>query len=932
MARKIQGVRMRSLCAGSLLAISVTSCPVFAQEAANAGESAEQDNETIIVTGSRIQRDGYDAPTPVTVVNAAAIEQAAPTNVADFINQMPQMTGSQTPRVANGSTSFGIAGLNLLNLRGLGTNRTLVLIDGQRVAPSTQDGSVDVNNVPSALLQRVDVVTGGASAAYGSDAVAGVVNFIVDDSFEGIKGTILGGITDRNDNAEYRLSAALGQSFADGRGHALFSVEHHHADGVDFLDQNKRDWFNYTYLVPNPAFAPGNGEPQTIVSPNVYYNNVAQGGVITTTALAGTQFGVGGQPLPFEYGTVAGNFMIGGNQWNEGNVVALTPKIDRTTLWGRLSYEFSPAIEASVEASYGTTHTLGSAAYQRNAGNLTISADNAFLPQSIRDAAAAQSITSFRYGYSSFDLGRPANDIKRSNYRIVGTLQGEFADGWNWQAYYQYGRSDITVQLLNSTRRGAFAEAIDVVESNGSVICRSTLTSPNNGCQPLNIFGIGVASQPAIDYVKGTVWQDQQLTQKVAAASVSGEPVDLWAGPLSVAAGVEHRSEYATAVGDPLSQVNGWYTGNFKTNEGGYNVTEGFAEVLLPLVDNDSVGRAEFNGAVRLTDYSTSGTVQTWKAGLTYEPLPDVRFRASLSRDIRAPSIAELFVAGATNASDVIDPENGNNVFRITQVRNGNTALEPEKADTFGLGVVFQPRFLPGFSASFDYYDISLKGAVTTLSVTEVAQRCYAGETDLCAFITRDSNNIITEIRTAPVNVASMSVRGFDIDATYRVPLDDLVSNADGDITLLFRANRALEYSFTNNGVTNEAVGENGGPYARPSIPRWQTFSQVSYDNDRIGLAMTMRTISSGVYDVTFTDGVEIDRNYIAGARYFDLSGSYALFGDDSEGLELFFRVDNLFDKDPPVAAAVNSSGLQTNPVLYDVLGRSYRAGIRFRY
>jgi len=932
---QLKHVRRASLCGASLLVLAFEPGTAMAQvtdKAPSGGAKAEAPAESIIVTGTRIQRDGYDAPTPVTVVNAAAIEKAAPTNVADFINQMPQLTGSSTPRVANGSTSFGISGLNLLNLRGLGSNRTLVLIDGQRVAPSTQDGSVDVNNVPSALLQRVDVVTGGASAAYGSDAIAGVVNFIIDEGFEGIKGTVLGGISDRNDNEEYLLSAAVGKRFASDRGRILFSVEHQHGNGIDYLDPAKRDWYNFSYYIPNPAYAPGNGQPQNIVSPNVYYNNVAKGGVITNTALAGTQFGAGGAPLPFDYGTIAGNFMIGGNPWNEGNVVALTPRINRTTLWSRLSYEFSPAIKATIEGAYGSTRTVGSAAYQRYPGNLTISADNPFLPQSIRDAAAEQGITQFSYGYSAYDLGRPVNDIKRTNYRLVGTLSGEMGGSWKWQAYYQYGRSDITVQLLNSTRRAAFAQAIDAVESNGKIICRSTLTDPDNGCQPLNIFGIGVASESAINYVNGTVWQDQKLTQKVAAASITGEPFDLWAGPVSIAAGIEHRSEYASAVGDPLSQVNGWYTGNFKTNEGGYKVTEGYLEVLLPLLDDSRLGKADFNGAVRLTDYSTSGTVTTWKAGLTYEPIPAIRLRAVFSRDIRAPSIAELYVAGATNAVDVIDPENGNNVYRVQQVRDGNLALRPEKADTLGVGIVFRPDFLPGFSASVDYYDITLNGAVTTLSVNEIASRCYQGETELCSFISRDSNNIITEIRTTPLNLAALKVRGLDIDATYRLPLDRLFDGVPGAVTLLFRANRALEYSFTNNGITNEAVGENGGPYASPAIPRWQTFSQIAYDDDRVNLTLTMRTISSGVYDNTFTSGVEIDDNHIDGATYFDLGGSYRLLGRDPDGIELFFKVDNLLDRDPPVIGLAFSSGLQTNAGLYDVIGRSYRVGLRFRY
>ncbi|MCP5146224.1 MAG: TonB-dependent receptor plug domain-containing protein, partial [Gammaproteobacteria bacterium] len=451
MGNPIRKFHLVCLCtAGSVIAAGIPAT-VSAQDSGGADL-----RDAIVVTGSRIQRDGYDAPSPLTVVDADALADAAPTNVADYINQMPQLVGSSTLRTGNGGTSGGAAGLNLLNLRGLGANRTLVLIDGQRVAPSTQTGGVNINNVPSALLERVDIVTGGASAAYGSDAVAGVVNFIIDENFEGIRANIMGGVTDRGDNKNYALSAAFGHAFANDSGVFLASVEHQHEDTIPFVD---RDWYNFTYLVPNPAYAPGNGEPRQIVSPNVYYNNVAQGGVITTTGLAGTMFGQGGEPLPFVYGTIAGNFMLGGNAWNEGNVVALTPEIDRTNVWARVAYEFSPAIKATLEGGWGTARTINRAAYQRYAGNLTMSASNPFLPQSVRDQATTLGVTSFRYGYSTYDLDVPVNDIERANYRIVATLSGEFGDDWNWSAYYQYGHSDIRVELLNSTNRARFTEA-----------------------------------------------------------------------------------------------------------------------------------------------------------------------------------------------------------------------------------------------------------------------------------------------------------------------------------------------------------------------------------------------------------------------------------------------------------------------------------------
>jgi outer membrane receptor protein involved in Fe transport len=924
------GLTALTLGAGIAQAQDQAPAPVAAPETP-APATAPISDRDIIVTGSRVKRDGYDAPTPLTVVSQDAINKAAPANLADYVNQMPQLSPSQTSRVGNGNTSTGVNGLNLLDLRGLGPNRTLVLVDNQRVAPSTQTGAVDVNNIPTALIKRVDIVTGGASAAYGSDAVAGVVNFIIDRTFTGIKANVNGSSTSRGDNKGYDASIALGKSFAGGKGHMLFSFEHEHQDGVDFLDAKSRNWYRATYLVPNPTYKAGNGQPRQIVATNVNYNNVSQGGVITTTALKGTNFGAGGATSPFQYGTIAGNFMLGGNTWNEGNAIALSPRIDRNNAWGRLSYELSDSISASFEGSFGSSSAVNSAAYQRYAGNLTMSANNAFLPAAIRQQAAAAGVNSFGYGYSTYDLGRPVSDITRKNYRAVASLEGKLGGGWTWNAYYQYGHTDLNISLLNTTNVANFANAIDAVSSGGQTVCRSTLTNPSNGCVPLNIFGYGVASSAAIGYVKGTAWQKQGITEQVTAASISGEPIHSWAGPVSLAAGIEHRSESANAVGDPLSQTNGWYTGNYKTNSGGYNVTEGFAETVVPLLRSDKLGKSDFNGAVRVTSYSTSGMVTTWKAGLTYEPIPDIKLRAVVSRDIRAPSISELYIAGATQATDVADPVKGVTV-RTTAVSNGNTNLRPEKADTLSLGAVFRPRFLPGFSASVDYYNIRLKDAITTLAVADIVNRCAAGEAAICNYVTRDSGGNITSILRIPVNLATLRVRGLDFDASYRMDAAKIIPGLQGSFSLHFLATRALNYAYTNAGNTTEFVGENGGPNATYPIPKLRTYTTLGYDGEKGSFQATMRGVSSGVYDNTWKSGVDIDNNTIAGATYFDLAGSYNVWGSGPRKAELYFKVENLMDKDPPVAAGIASSTLQTNPVLYDTLGRNFRVGVRVRY
>ena len=273
----------------------------FAQNAAPAAE----DNSAVevVVTATRVKRDGYQAPTPTSVIGEEELNAKAPANIADFVNELPSLAGSITPTTATQSIGPGTAGINALNLRNLGANRTLVLLDGQRVGASTLTGWVDVNQFPNALIKRVDVVTGGASADWGSDAVAGVVNFVLDKDFTGVKGEAQGGVTTYGDNGEYKLSATAGTGFADKRGHVLLSYEEAHSDGVQGVP---RSWYNGSKLFFNPNYTATNGQPQLIASAGVGFATATPGGIITTGPLKGTYFGPGGTPLQFNYGSIIG--------------------------------------------------------------------------------------------------------------------------------------------------------------------------------------------------------------------------------------------------------------------------------------------------------------------------------------------------------------------------------------------------------------------------------------------------------------------------------------------------------------------------------------------------------------------------------------------------------------------------------------------------
>ena len=947
---------MAAASAGALIA-ALASAPAHAQntdETPAASEQADDNSEpAITVTGTRVQRDGYQAPTPLTVIGSEQIQNSASANVADFVNDLPQLSGSATPANSNSAISSGLAGLNALNLRNLGSSRTLVLLDGQRSVASSLTGVVDINTFPQALVERVEVVTGGASAAYGSDALSGVVNFVLDKDFTGIKGEISGGVTTYGDDQRYNASLAAGFEFAGGRGHVLLSGELAHADGI--YGTGDRAWNKTgTFIIDtNPAYVAGNGQPERLVASGAQISNSTPGGIITSTALRGIAFGPGGQTYNFVYGaqtkdpwTIGGNWQA--NQLNES--VTLTSPEDRQGVFGRVSFDVTPDISLYVQASWNRDHVINSSSEQYHLGDLTIKADNAFLPQSVRDEAQRLGITQFSFGKFITDLPRRGTDNERTVQRYVVGGEGHFTIGesqWAWNAYYQRGVTNSSQTLPAITNTSRFNAAIDAVRhpTTGQIVCRSTLASPNNGCVPLNLFGTGVANPAAIDYVIGSPHRDETYTQDVAAFSITGEPFSTWAGPVSLATGAEWRRETVDGVVDPVYS-SGWRNGNFLVSKGQYDVKEAFLELVVPLAKELPLAHSlEINGAVRATDYSTSGYVTTWKVGGTWEPIPDIRFRATRSRDIRAPNLSELFTAGVANTSTVRDPTRGNAVTSYTGLRVGNPNLTPEIAETLGLGVVFQPSFIPGFNASVDYYNIDIADAIGSITPQETVDYCFAGNTTACNAITRGTNAggqpIFSQILRQPFNLVSQTARGIDFEASYVRPLDSIVPGAPGRIAFRVLATHYLK-NYSNNGISpaTDTVGSNGdnGP------PNWRYAINLNYSTDSIGVTLGGRGISSGTIDNMFvecasacpastTANPTISSNYLPGAFYLDASFVYK-FNVGGARVQTFVNVKNLTNADPAIVPRDGAGGgffaFAANPTLYDSLGRVFRVGIRF--
>ena len=924
---------------------AVFSISASAQEPAG---DAVTEIEEVVVTGTRVARSGYSQPTPVTIIGLEQIEADAPHNMADLVNQLPSVVGSTRPNNSNLSFSSGGAGINGIDLRSLGRTRTLVLVDGRRSPGAATDGVVDINTIPQPLIQRIEVVTGGASAAYGSDALSGVINFILDKDYEGVKAEVSGGMTTYGDNETYKLSLTGGTGFSDGRGHLLFSGELNSKEGILGVP---RDWNNRgRFTIRNPNYDGINGEPDHLLLSEIGYSDAAPGGIITDTALRGTAFGIGGTPFQLNYGDIVRSPAMRGGDWRftvDNDRVTLDPVHDRYSYFGRVSYEFTDSFEGYAEYSFADSRNRAWCCGQFNVNNIGLTSDNAFIPPSVATQMTALGITEFTLGTMNGDLPPVFSDYSRRTHRYsvgaMGSLEA-FGRQWSWDAYAQRGVTKTTENGF-STSREHFGLALDAVRdpATGAIVCRSTLngTDTTGGCVPYNPMGIGVNSQAVIDYLfvdEVGEFRLQEFTQDVFAVTVAGEPFTNWAGDVSLALGLEHRREESSGESDPRSQIGGWFAGNYRPTFGKYDVTEAFVETVIPIMA-DTI---DLNAAIRFTDYSTSGNVETWKIGATWQPIEDVKFRITSSRDIRAPNMSELFEGGRSQTNVVNDPFNNNDPIAFRGELGGNPNLVPEEADTLGVGVVLSPRFIPGLQLSADYFKIEVDGAVGSVGVQNIVDRCFEGQQTFCDAITRGpgptATNVIILVKRTPFNFQKIENEGIDFEATYGFEA------LGGSFVLQALATHYMT-AFVDNLVNppSNTVGQNGG--SEP--PDWLYRASATYARERFTTTLTARGVSDGVYDndwIQCTSGCPVSNsvnrtvnlNHIDGAVYFDLSAAYNIpFGDDSN-LELFATIRNIANTDPEIVyqgtGVVSLLLVNANQRLYDTLGTVFRVGARIDF
>ena len=942
----------------SVLFAEAPPIPVAQTVPASATDQPPEDKlESVVVTGSRISRGGFEAPTPVSVVGADRIEARATTNVGDLLNELPAFRPTNTPASTGLGAAANYIGGRILDLRGLGAVRTLVLLDGKRFTPSTTQATVDTNMIPGSLLQRAEVVTGGASAAYGSDAVAGVVSFILDERFDGIKSSLEYGQSSRGDNKTTSASLAGGTALFGGRGHFIGALEFEDDRGVG--DCEVRLWCSEGWLNFGNAPAGSHGLPANNILPDVNPSTIAPTGVINSTGpLHGITFNPDGAPRPFQYGSLVNSlFMVGGEGHGQDGYFQGLPIVapnERYLAYTRTKYEFTDNLQVAVDVSYGHLLAHGDGTQYRNLA-IPIRSDNPYIPTSTDPALnipavmAANHLSSFNLGRNFADIGNPLLRSRNDLWRAVLSLKGKIAGSWTWDAYYQYGHNQFEVDADNDVITANILSALDAVRNSaGQIVCRAnqvTMTKP--GCMPLNPFGNQV-SQAARAYVTGTSVQTDLTTEHVVAGNVQGEPFSTWAGPVSLAGGVEYRSDKLDGSADLISQQAppGFFVNNGQNINGKVSVTEGYVETVIPLLEDVPLARnVEFNGAIRRTHYDRSSptsassvSTTTNKIGLTWHVIESLKIRGTRSRDIRAPNVSELFGPNTTGFGILNDPARGGLQTNPVVVSGANPTLVPEVADTWTAGIVVQPAVDGGLGRlqlSIDYYDIDIKGSISTLGAQTIATRCYQGATEFCSLITRDSNGVITQINDVLENVNRQITKGVDLEIAYRQPMAGL-GNLDFRLLGTYVANLI---TIDSAGLLDRAgqTGVRGGTL--PGIPRYTLDGLINWVVGGFSTSLHTRFIPAGIYNVAFigpdqsgysiTDPASSNTNHVKSALYLDLITQYDIAASGTSHFTVYGGVDNLANVDPPRVPGANGTG---NSVLFDPVGRMWKLGVRYKH
>jgi outer membrane receptor protein involved in Fe transport len=985
-------------------------------------QQTTQPLEEIQVTGSRIRVvDGMTAPTPVTAMSVEELKSFDPGgSVASQLDSLPQFFGTNTAQ--RGGSVLTTGGGSYLNLRGMGQNRTLVVLDGTRVAPADAQGGVNVDLFPGSLVQRVDVVTGGASAAYGADAVAGVVNFILDREFEGLKTSVSTGITEYGDGENYNFSVTGGKGFMDDRLHFIGSVEARQIDQIGPQSKDRLDnWLDWGQ-VRNPAWkstdAPGTN-PQRITVPYVFSTQSSPQGTIITPNLPYTNWVFtddGTDIRPYSYGDYASisgpgaqNNQSGGQEYKYfdaqsqrgpgGNEVK-----QRTGFMG-LKFDASDRLFFTLQAAFGRSESNRYGLHSNASISGPVYAwkvfrDNAYLPPRLGEAMDAAGIDMVKFSLIGVVDGPGLINIYdnrgdraiQSQQMYTAGFDFDIDDNWHLNGAYQRGATRIDTGMLNIPRTDKLFLAMDAVRdpSTGQIVCNIALRNPQpaelaaymegrlvgsptdvNGvyvdspvgplnpqeCVPFNPFGLGNANQAAKDWiVEEGKKQIRTLDQDFAEILLTGVISEGWgAGPLSLAAGLTWRDESFDQVNYPewgerqpvnapelgIRAIPDGFAGDGNrelhpfsgvgSGGGSKSVWEWYSELNVPIWEWDSGQRVGSSFAYRSSDYSQAGRQESWKIGLDAQLLDSLRWRATKSSDIREPNFAETFLSGTGGGSVTDGLRNGEANGSLTVLANANLDLKPEIGDTVTTGFVWQPTFaewIDGLSMSLDWYEINLKGAITTYGAQRIVDDCTAKVQSACDLIVRDAPNNgfdvgpITRILNMYINADMAQTRGVDFEASYRMEPDFF---ADQDESLSLRA--LVGYLGENS--TTTAAGATQDQAGSRTRPEYTSVISGTYAVGPWSVMLQGHYFDSVMNNNTWIEGRDVDDNWIASNTTFNSAINYQGETNDGTVWRVAFNVTNLFDREPSIAPGTGGQGLVTG---HDALGRRYQISLNLDF
>lgn len=969
------------------------SGPAFAQAAkAPAGANDAAD---IVVTGSRIARPIVDLPTPVGLVTADTLE----TNNTQFdigraLAQQPAIgfSGSMQQNQQSGAAGTRgetAGGLSVVDLRSLGANRTLVLVNGKRrVAGSTDSAAVDLNSINPNLIDRIEIITGGASAIYGSDAVSGVVNIITKDKFNGVKLSVNGSQpTESSEGRTWGGSLLAGKNFDEDRGNVTLAVDY---TKIKMITPRHADMHNYI-LVNNPANTGLNdGIPNQIVVPNGESFRFSGYGVVgvrgETGAIGPFTFNDDGtrRALPtqlFTDGSLFGVFNDCGQYcFRYDDSISIVPDIERYNISTSAHYDLTDGIQAYLSVDYNNTSTMGlGQPVQQSAIPINV-AQNAFLNPALRSQLLAAGVTTLQMDRSFFDVGLRKSKVDRNSISVTGGFKGDIETGFSdlkYDVYGTYGKTKAKFTGYNRLLAANYRAAIDAVvdPATGQVRCRMDVPAlqpagyvrpaivGGGACVPFNPFGSMQSSEAARDFVRATTVSRAFIRQITTGASLSGDSSKFLTlpggGAVGVAVGAEYREERNGRTNDPL--IKGGLTTQASSQDftGGYHVTEFFGEVNVPLLTDLPFAKLlSLEGAVRHAKYSHSGTVTSWKGGAMWEPTEGLRLRGTISHAIRAPNIFEAFRPTEGQTTNITDPcgqaQLGLNPNRTANCAalgrpanftpingglgiqftvSGNPNLKPEVSDSWTAGISLSPRFLPGLQITADWFDIRIKDAISFLSGQDIANNCVdrAGGPDptLCALIVRETN-AASPNRFAIVSGTSTYVNTSKLQTSG---LDTQIFYSTGLGAGTLSTNLSLTYLHRFRTFTFQA---------RPDLfkvlegtlgyPKYKGIASLNYSIDGVKLGWQGRYQSSqSISDISPGISRELISPRKTGARFYnDVSASYRFDLNGVQDVTLSLGVTNILNVHLPVMQSVTA----ISPVAggFDQFGPVVRAGLEVNF